>query len=171
MKAKEFFQENFVIIIGVSLPLLLVLFFVVARGLPDMRVPAPQYDLVFAKNYYHGGSNNRLGFSVDGGKLKVRYFPEKRNPNGYVTNQTVPELFYFDIDKKSVREINIELPVDKDSQLSEAVQYIDVPAVANLKLEPGDTAPDGYQFTYKSRNRGGLFGELMVGYSYRRGHV
>lgn len=166
MSAKEFLKENFVIVIGVTLPLLLVLFFVVARELPEARVPDPQYDLLFAKNYPNN-STTRLNFNVINGKLQVRYFPEQRNETGYVINRTVPELYYYDASKNSARKIPVELPVDENGQVSDKVQTIEVPMVADLTLEAGTTAPDGYKFAYNSRSHGGLMTEIMVG-SHRR---
>lgn len=163
MSAKEFLKENFVIVIGVTLPLLLVLFFAIARELPESRVPDPQYDLVFAKNYPHG-MNKRLEFTVENKKIKVRYYPEETNEHGYVTNRNIPELFYYDADKHAVREIPIELPVDEDGKISRKVQYIEVPAVAGLEIDAGNTAPDGYQFVYQGHNRGGLMTDIMIGY-------
>jgi len=170
MSAKEFLKENFVIVIGVTLPLLLVLFFVAARELPAARVADPQYDLIFAKNYPRG-TNKRLEFSVENKKLKARYYPEQMNEHGYVTNQQVPELFYYDVEKASIREIPVELPVDEDGQISKKVQYIEIPAVAELEIDAGDTAPDGYRFIYNGRSHGGLMTEIMVGYHGRYNYV
>ena len=164
-------SDNLVIVVGVSLPLLLVLFFVLARGLPASRVADPRHDLIFASNYYDHQTNS-LEFSVVEGQLKVRYFPESFGDQGRALVRPRPQLHYFDVSRRAVRDIPVELPVDGEGRLAERIQYIDVPALDGLQLDPGNTAPDGYRFEAMRRQGRGLFTELLVGGgSYRNGPV
>ncbi len=158
------------IVVGVSLPLLLVLFFVLARGLPASRVPDPRHDLVFASHYYDHQTNT-LEFSVVDGRLKVRYFPAPANEQGRAILRPRPQLHYFDVSRQAVRDIPVELPVNEQGRLADTIQYIDVPALDGLELAPGNTAPDGYRFEATRRHGAGLFTELLVGGRHRNGPV
>jgi hypothetical protein len=166
MSAAAFLKRNFVVVIGVALPTLLVLFLAVVRGAQISSVPDPRYDLVFASNTY---GSPQLEFSVEAGKLKVRYLPPPEDQMRQAV-RVVPELFYLDVGRLAVRKIPVELPVDAGGQLAGQVQALDVPQLADLELDPSSIAPDGYRFEYASSS-GGLLTGIWGGNGDRYRHV
>lgn len=158
MSVVGFLKRNFVVVLGVALPSALVLFLVIVRGMSISSVPDPRYDLLFTTGN-HGDSP--LEFSVEGGRLKVRYLPPAEGRTRPATASR-PELYYLDVERLAARKIPIELPVDEKGELVDRVQVLDVPMVAGLELDPSSMAPDGYQFEY-SRSNGGLLTDIWGG--------
>ena len=49
---KKFINDNPVIVLGLVLPLAIVIIFLLAINLYESRMPAPEYDIIYAKNYF-----------------------------------------------------------------------------------------------------------------------
>lgn len=159
---KQFFKENFVLVLGVSLPVLLIIVFMIAQSMTKLVDP-PRYKAVFAiQNNYN--SHTYYSFKVDkDGKLTVTYKEPKDHPNRANYAYT-SRLYVFDPVKDHTREIELTPPDDLEEGQT---QVIDVPDVSTLRLNPSREAPDGYIFEeYYSRN-GNLFTEIF-GYNHRR---
>lgn len=159
MSAAAFLKRNFVAVLGVALPLLLVLILVASRSFTVSRVAPPAHDLLLVANSYN---NALLEFRVEQGKLIVRYMPAKESTG--VRARSTPELLYLDVSRQAVRPITIELPVDEDGLLSQKAQPIEVPELADLTLSAESVSPDGYRFERAQRS-GGLFHDLFGGRS------
>lgn len=158
MSVGAFLKRNFVVVLGVALPSALVLFLVIVRGMSISSVPDPRHDLLFTTGSY---GDSQLEFSVEGGRLKVRYLPPAEG-RARPAVASRPELYYLDVDRLTARKIPIELPLDEKGELVDRVQVLDVPMLANLELDPSSLAPDGYRFEYSSFN-GGLLTDLWGG--------
>jgi len=165
MSVSVFLRKNLVAVIGVALPLLLVLLLVALRGITASRIPEPRHDLLIVSQSY---GNTPVEFSVERGKLKIRYLPAKEGSGQLV--RKAPELLYLDVDRLAVRPIIVELPVGQDGQLSDQTQTLELPELVGLTLSADSVAPDGYRFERAERSSGGLFGELFGG-SYRSRYV
>ncbi|MEW5011208.1 MAG: hypothetical protein AB1Y22_06540, partial [Cycloclasticus sp.] len=50
---KTFLRENPTIAFGLGLPLLLVVVFLLISGIPSLLVTPPQYDVLYATEYYN----------------------------------------------------------------------------------------------------------------------
>lgn len=162
MSVSHFLKRNFVAILGVALPLLLVLVLLISRSVSVSSVAPPTHDLLLTANNY---GSALLEFRVEQGKLVVRYVPIKETAG--MRARPAPELLYLDAGRQAVRPITIELPVDEDGSLSEKAQIIEVPELAGLSLSADSVSPDGYRFERVSRS-GGLFTEFFGGnYRYR----
>lgn len=162
MSASSFLKRNFVAILGVTLPLLLVVALLISRSVSFSSIAPPAHDLLLVANNY---GSTLLEFRVERGKLVVRYLPVKEVAG--MRMRPTPELLYLDVDRQAVRPIAIELPVDEDGSLSEKAQIIEVPELAGLTLSADSVSPDGYRFERVSRS-GGLFTEFFGGnYRYR----
>ena len=66
---KSFFRENPTIAFGLGLPLLLVVAFLLFSGIPALLVDPPQYDVVYATDYYN--NQNGVQISVVNQKIQV----------------------------------------------------------------------------------------------------
>jgi len=136
---RRFFRKNFVLMLGISLPLLLTLFFGMASLIPKLLVKPPKFDLLYTTLPY---PHDDARFEVVHGKLKVFVSPQVKK--GILP---MPRLFRFDAKKQISIEIPIELPVTKNSHLSNREEIV-IPELKHLTLDPKETSPDGYQVEF-----------------------
>ncbi|HSH13569.1 MAG TPA: hypothetical protein VLA15_07460, partial [Desulfurivibrionaceae bacterium] len=167
MQEKSFLAKYLTLIVGVSLPLLLVFIFWVAMAVPRMTVDDPQYDLVLASRYYVEGArqlNGTLAFDVVDGQLVARFTEDpnfaRTRGNALANVYPAPRLYYFASAGGNLREIDYGLPDEPEDGA-----IIPVAALAGRTLVAESTAPDGYRFDNSYRgSRGFLF--LFDGYRY-----
>ncbi|PLY01527.1 MAG: hypothetical protein C0624_10260 [Desulfuromonas sp.] len=163
---KKFLRENPTIAFGLGLPLLLVVVFLLVSGIPALLVDDPQYDLLYATNYYtyqHG-----VQVSVVDKKVQIVY-------QGSVLNNQKPRIWRYDAKTGAVREIAYLLPPGLTPQGNPAnpedaskISAIEAPDLAGLTVDSSNIAPDGYTFSVGSeRYANHLFGELFYSSRYR----
>jgi hypothetical protein len=68
---KSFIRENPTIAFGLGLPLILVVVFLLISGIPTLLVAPPQYDVLYATDYYN--YQNGVQISVIDQKVQVIY--------------------------------------------------------------------------------------------------
>lgn len=159
---KKFLKENLVLVVGVSMPVVVVLLFLLASGLPKGFTEPPGYDFLFTTNSYRNRLSVTVDFDVSNKQLRARAYKTKENHSGYV-----PKLFLYEHERQTVRELTVELPADLED-LKDGTE-IPVADVARWLLDTSRKAPDGYEFRDSYRHRGGLMGEIF--YSGRRRHA
>ncbi|MDE2439283.1 MAG: hypothetical protein KGN01_07890 [Patescibacteria group bacterium] len=127
----EFIKKNITLIVGISIPVLMILFVAASIYLPGLFVQ-PKYNFLYVSgdDYYY---YNQYQYSVQNGKL-VRN--EITRPEG----QTYPpqrdvKLYVYDVAKNESKEISF----------AEA---------QNLNLDSSNVSPDGFEVTYGSRGDG-----------------
>ena len=149
MSKPSFIKQNFSMVVGVALPVLLVLFFWLATIVPKMWVEAPQHNLIFTSDHYDYNAqlHGTVRFDVKEGKLRA-FFHEVGN-QGY---RQVPRLFYFNVTTESTREIVLDMPAD----LTDGVA-IEIPEMESHKFSNETRSPDGYTFDNSYRGRHGIF--------------
>lgn len=142
----QFVKQHFVLIVGVSLPVLLVVLFGVATVIPKLLVAPPQHDLIFSTTHYDHNAlpKGTLRFDVQDGKLRGVFY-ESNN------NRQVPRLYCFDVQTESTREISVDIPPN-----IEFGQTVEIPEVAAYKISKGTLSPDGYTFDNSYRGRHGF---------------
>jgi len=156
---KAFLRENPTIAFGLGLPLLLVVVFLLISGVPALLVAPPQYDVLYATEYYN--DQNGVQVSVVNQKVQV-------NHQGHSQGSQKPRLWRYNPKTGAVKEIAIILPSGlalsgKGAASPEAVSKItpiDVPDVAGLTIDSSSIAPDGYEF---SMGRHGYSGDVFTG--------
>ncbi len=159
---KKFIQENPTIAYGLGLPLLLVVIFLIVSGLPQLLVPKPQYELLYATGIYR--YPNVVQIAVVEQKVQVIY-------QGTSYGNERPRLWRYNPQSGGVQEIAIILPPNpvRSGNGSEAspqepkTTVIDVPDLDGLRVDSSSVAPDGYEFNgadnrYSPNLFGGLFG-------------
>ena len=159
MALGNFFRENFALIIGLSLPVLLVIGFFLANHLPQTDDDPPRYELVFSVMRYDHSSPYHVDFSVRNKQLYMQLTQKKENAGGNTL-----DLFIYNGQKGSVRKINY-LPLNELSV--DSSKAILVEELSEYVVDSNSKAPDGYEFepgNYRSR---GLFGEIFGGRSGR----
>src|SRR5687768_10575293 len=142
MPMKKFVRENFVLVMGITLPALLMVFFMLSTLIPTKLADPPKYDMLFTVTEGHGGGNGypfTLNLFVKDGKLHAEY---KRTANDYMNYQW-KKLYLFDAETQSVRNIPLAGPgavedadIDKKFVLGET---------KDLVIDTNMKAPDGYE--------------------------
>jgi hypothetical protein len=165
MSAGNFIKQNFVLIVGISLPVLLVVLFFVATVIPKSMTAPPQYELLFSTTRYdyQNPPPYNVDFVVRDGRLKARI---SANNNKQAINYNQRKLMAYDGKTGSVREIVYDLPpMEGVADGSE----VDIAAAANLTIDTNSKAPDGYEFDGGGYRNGGFITGEFFGGSYRNG--
>lgn len=162
--AKEFVKGNLVLIVGLTLPVLLMVGFMVAASLPQTIADPPRYDLVFAVPDYPQGAQNlpvNVRLVVKDGVLRAQYTrvaPPNAYPGGW------KKLYLFEASTRRVRELPFGFPADVDT--IETMREEVVEPTAQLKLDTTLQSPDGYELGYGRYSGGGLLTDVFWRPSY-----
>lgn len=161
MAEKNFFKDNFVLIVGLALPVLLMIGFMAASSLPPSGAP-PKYDLVFSIHDYR--HNQAMPVSVNlvvkNGELVAQYTKVKTE-NNYSNNWR--KLYLYDAKTQRVRELEFGLPKNVDEISGTREEPVE--ATKGMKLSTVLKSPDGYELSDSYYRSGGLFNGLFFGWS------
>jgi hypothetical protein len=155
---KRFFRENLVLVLGISLPVLLVILFFLTSVLPKSLSTPPQYELLFSvtRYDYQAVTTPNFDFIVRDGVLMVRTGKSDSNNSSRYTRK----LLAYDARTESVREIAYDLgPI---GQLGEQAELV-LPETRDMTIDTSSRAPDGYSFEGPTHSGGGLMSELFFG--------
>lgn len=169
----KFIREHFVVVIGATLPLIVILLFGLATVLPGYFVESPKYDLLFmTTNTY-----DRTGFILDvvDGKLQAQFSCFNNTNTNCLSREPGQKLFEYEVKSKQLKEIPLRMPViPSNSQPFNATPSnsqtfnapVSIPELANVQIDTSTTAPDGYQFNVTKNNGDNIF-NLFGSYNYR----
>lgn len=166
MAFKEFVKANIVLVVGLTLPVLLMAGFLVASGLPQRLADPPKYNLVFAVTDYSQGASGipvSVRFVVQDGALKAQYTKLLPQPTGYVNN-VWKKLYLYDAATQKVRELSFGFPANMDA-IEGTVSEV-VAATRTLNLDTTLQSPDGYELSRDYGSRSGLINEIFWGGGY-----
>ncbi len=151
-------RQNPMIAAGILLPLIIVVFFLLATAIPTWLVAPPEYDFVFTVPEHNPNRRDvELTIDVVDNRLRARLFKK----NDYYRG--IASLYVFDHETQDVREISINIPGNVDT-LEDGAE-IDVPEFVNRPISTGRQAPDGYEVLGPGYRRGGnLMTELFGGH-------
>lgn len=150
-----FLKNNYALVAGILLPLLLVAAFFMIGEARLSTAPDPQHDAVFAKNYTDRSANSRYKIGLDDGKLYIRVRPPPAEKPA--RHQREPVLFVFDHTNRQARKIDI----DFDNVVKGKVVDPDLDTLNKNRISSTVLSPDGYKFEYLRRGRGGLIREIF----------
>jgi hypothetical protein len=156
-----FFRNNAFLVAAVALPVVVVVFFLVATAIPRWTVPPPAYDLVLRVGKpYEQPPQVSVEFKVTEGQLQaiVRPLQKDRYAQAWA-------LYRFDHRSLNLQEIPVRIP---DSLPADSPpQTIVVDALAGRRLIEQAKAPDGYELrTDANRGGAGLMGDLFGMHGY-----
>lgn len=163
---KSFLKENFVLVLGISLPMLLVIGVMALQGITKATTVAPQYSVVFS----HGGSyasNQSFDIEIeDDGQLTISFEVDDSLNESHLRSELEMTLYLYDPKDGSVSKFKLEEPDDYEKDREYSIQ---VPAaLAELRFDDSETSPDGYSFERKTRHSsGGFFTEIFGYHRYR----
>lgn len=161
MADKNFFKDNFVLIIGLALPVLLMVAFMVVASIPQKMGEPPKYDMVFWTTDYNYYTNNAgrpvtVSLVVEDGVLKAQY-TKVADPK-YPNTQWI-KLYQFDAKTQTVRQLEFGSPYDMD-KIDPSREDV-VEATKGLKLDTKPKSPDGFEMTAENYRRYGLVNEIF----------
>lgn len=160
---QSFFKKNFVLIVGLSLPVLLIVGFMVATNLPQTLSDPPKYDFVFSTTDYPPNANNipvSVRLVVKDGVLKAQYVRTAVTPGAYPYNSW-KKLFIYDSKLGKVRQLTFGFPADMEQ--IEGTKEETVEATKDLKLDTTLQSPDGYELSYDGYSHSGLLNDVFWG--------
>ena len=159
MALKNFIKENFVLVVGLTLPVLLIVLFFVASVLPKSMAVPPQYEMLFTTTRYDYQNQPpyNVDFFVRDGILKARVAKNKAQP-GQTYN--TKKLMAYDGKTQSVHEISYD--TSKIGEVPDGSEII-FDEFKNLKMDSSNKAPDGYAFDNSGYGSGGMVTELFAG--------
>jgi len=164
---KSFLRENPTIVFGLGLPLLLVVLFLLISGIPALLVDPPEYDVIYATEYYSYQEGVQL--SVIDRKVQAIY-------RGNMQRGQIPRLWRYSSKTGAVQEIAMILPPGLTSANTTPTEPydatktapIDIPDLEDLVIDSSSIAPDGYEFSSDNdRYSGNVFGGLFYSSRYR----
>jgi hypothetical protein len=156
MPLKNFIKENFVLVTGLALPVLLVVLFFVASVVPRALIAPPQYEMLFMEPLYGSSSPYDVDFIVKDGVLKARVW--KVTQSGAML--TRKKLMVYDGKTQNVREIPYD--VSKIGDVPDKTEIV-LDEFKNMKVDGHRKAPDGYEFENYGYSSGGIVGDLFGG--------
>ncbi|MBI2233748.1 MAG: hypothetical protein HYU57_01870 [Micavibrio aeruginosavorus] len=153
-------QENYALILGITLPLALMIIFFIAGRTAEVTTADPLHDLVYVADYYEG-ANQPYNIGIDNGKIEIRFRPQGEKEPYY--NNT-PRIYVFDHTALTARPVDIDFKNIVDGKVVDP----DLDALNRKTLSTAAESPDGYRFEYNSRSSGGgIAGEFFgFGRSY-----
>ncbi|MDC0358824.1 hypothetical protein OAO01_08415, partial [Oligoflexia bacterium] len=171
MSEKNFFKDNFILIVGLTLPVLLMIGFMVASVLPRTLANPPKYDMVFSMQDYRHSSAVPVTvlLVVKDGVLKAQYTKLQPNVNGTYYNNSWRKLYLYEAASQKVRELSFGLPDEIEKIVGKKEEVVE--ATKHMKLDTSISSPDGYELSSGRYRRSGLFGELFWGWSGRSGEM
>ena len=157
--SKSFLKDNFVLIVGLTLPILLMIGFILVSSLPRALSEPPKYDLIFAVVDYSPPVMNpplSLALVVKDGVLKAQYSPVQAGTN---YSSAWKKLYRYEAGSQSVQQLTFGIPLHLGDITTTREETVE--ATASLRLDTRLRAPDGYELTYGRSSRGGLLTDIF----------
>ena len=153
---RRFVRDNAFLVGAVSLPLLVVAFFLLSTLIPRWRVPPPAYDLLIRADgsYDRSAPSLTVDYVVRDGTVEATF---KRAPAETYTRPG--ELFLVDHETMETRLVPVEIP--RDLGPDDPPRTIVVQALEGRQVLAQPKAPDGYEFQTRYRGGPGIVGELF----------
>jgi hypothetical protein len=125
----EFIKKNITLVVGISIPILMILFVAGSIYLPGLFIQ-PKFNFLYMSgyDYYYF---NQYQYFVQNGKL-VRSEIQRSENQIYQPPREV-KLYVYDVAKNESKEISFE-------------------EAQNLNLDPSPISPDGFEIVYGSRS-------------------
>jgi hypothetical protein len=146
----RFLRENVFLIAAVSLPLVVVGFFLIASIVPRWLVPPPAYDLLLraAGPPDHTRRGIVVDFTVRDGRVQA--VVQTVAPGLYLQPL---RLFLVEHQTMNVREIPVDVPANLPEKDPATIA---VTALAGRRVLAQTKAPDGYEFQTRRHGSAGL---------------
>lgn len=156
---KNFLKRNFVLLLGISLPILLIAALLLLHGVSRLAATKPAYPVLYVSfdNYY---GQQFYDFDIDAaGRLEIGF---KRPEDNVAATRRQPAdaiLALFDARSDTLDTFRLEAPDDPaDGQRIDLA----VPGkLSDLTFSDQNAAPDGYRLELSAYRGGGLLREIF----------
>jgi len=158
MSLKNFVKENLVLVVGLTLPVLLIVLFFVATVIPKSMGTPPQYEMLFttARYEYQNPSDFQFEFVVKDKRLMVKAKKNEAINRNYNTNK----LMAYDGKTETIREITLDIAKVGVIAANGAVVLEET---KNMSIDTSSVSPDGYVLEGPNYGGSGLLGGLFGG--------
>jgi hypothetical protein len=159
MSLKNMVKQNLVLVMGMTLPLVLIVLFFIASVLPKSMGTPPQYEMLFTTTKYEGQPPDYLyDIVIRDKQLMVKVRKNDHKERGYQSTR----LMAFDGRTEMVREIPLDIGNAGEVAGGEPVP---LPSAQGWKIDTTSASPDGYVLDAPRYGGGNLLGGLFgVGY-------
>lgn len=156
-------RDSWVMIVGVTLPILLVIIVGITWQLPKMFVKPPTYDLLYITSQY---PSSDINFEIQNEKLVAWVTPQTKP-----RHIPLPKLFRFDAKTQTSTEIPYNLPqiVPQDLKPNQVArrEFIDIPELKEIVLDTSEKAPDGYTINFSNASPNNITGFFFSSNYYK----
>lgn len=128
---KKFIKDNYVLVIGICLPVLLVIFFMLASFLPNLFVDDPRHDFLFSDGEY-----GEVEFKVINHKLHFKVAGSRTRPT-----PSIPHLYRYSAATGSVEEVTF-VPPDLSNQHYKPHSYEAINTQVVIPVDPKQPPSD-----------------------------
>lgn len=156
---KDFLRRNFVLVLGISLPVLLVAVLLLVHGISRMTATRPAYPVLYVSFESYLGPQ-LYDFDIDeSGRLEVGFTLAEDNVAASHRQPADATLALFDARSDTLETFTLQAP--RDPPRRQRVE-VDLPeALAGLTFSDSTTAPDGYRLELSVYRGGGLLREIF----------
>ena len=170
---KIFLRNNFVLIGGIALPLVLALVFFIAANMQMRDAEPPRSSVVYAINYQPNNELNPWHLAVNQNLLYASYAKPEKHGRTCCFNGMTPVIHVYD--PVTGQDRHFDLPPFDNQKLAPTP----VPGMKEIKIDTSSESPDGFTFEPDEMNDGNLITELFGGgngprgrkYILRKGHT
>lgn len=128
----DFIKKNITLVLGISIPILMIVAIAVSIYLPSFFVKAHYNFLYIAGTDYYSAS--QYPYSVENGRLVKNEIREGQDSYNY-QNGAKPKLYVYDVNTNKSKEISVE-------------------EAQNLSLDSNTKSEDGFEVVYGSSESG-----------------
>lgn len=155
---KSFIKQNLVLVIGLTLPLLLIVLFFMATAIPKAMGAPPQYEMLFTtvRYDYQNASDYSLDFAVKNQRLVVKV----RKGDNKNINHNTERLMAYDGKTETVREIAIDIAKTSEAAVNGEVVLAET---KNMTIDASSMSPDGYKLDGPNYRNGGMMMGMFGG--------
>lgn len=156
---KGFLKRNFVLLLGVSLPVLLIAALLLMHAISRLAATGPAYPVLYVSFENHYGQHF-YDFDIDdAGRLEIGFRRPEQNAATRRRQPADATLALFDARSDSLDTFRLEPPDDPaDGQRIDLA----VPGeLSDLTFSGQSTAPDGYRLELSAYRGGGLLREIF----------
>ena len=156
---KDFLKRNFVLVLGVSLPLMLIAALLLVQGISRLAATSPAHPVLYVSFDTYSG---QYFFDVDidrTGRLEIGFKLPEDTPGPTARQTADATLAMFDARSDSLKTFRIEAPDDPPQ--GQRIELAVPEALAGLTFSDERTAPDGYRLELSAYRGGGLLREIF----------
>ncbi|MBL37969.1 MAG: hypothetical protein CMP07_06130 [Xanthomonadales bacterium] len=156
---KNFLRRNFVLVLGISLPMLLIAALLLVHGISRLTATRPAYPVLYVsfENYF---GPHFYDFDIDeSGRLEIGFTLAEDADAASNRQPSDATLALFDARSDTLETFTLQAP--GDAPRGRRVEVDPPEALAGLTFSDSTTAPDGYRLELAAYRGGGLLREIF----------